>query len=152
MKLGRILNKKLNTAIVDLGHGDVLVICDAGFPIPTDAQRIDLAMEKDVPTIQQVLDLVLSDLCYEKVTVSEGMKKYNKPLFDDVQKACVRCPVDLIPYDEFMAIYPQKAKFIVRSGAFEPHGNIALVSAVDAPRWFNDKPGIVVPDVYKNRV
>ena len=152
MKLGRILNKKLNTAIADMGHGDVMVICDAGFPIPSDAQRIDLALEKDVPTIQQVLDLVLSDLCYEKVTVSDGMKAYNQPLFDYVQKACPRCPVDLIPYEEFMATYPQKAKFIVRSGAFEPHGNIALVSAVDAPRWFNHKPGVVVPDVYKNRV
>ena len=49
MKLGRILNKKLNTAIADMGHGDMLVICDAGFPIPSEAQRIDLAIEQDLP-------------------------------------------------------------------------------------------------------
>ncbi len=152
MKIGRILNKKLNNAIADMGHGDVIVICDAGFPIPSDAQRIDLALEIDVPTIPQVLDLILSDFCYEKVTVSDGMKAFNAPLFEYVQKTCSRCPVDTVPYDEFMTTYPQKAKYIVRSGAFEPHGNIALVSAIDAPRWFNNKPGIVVPDVYKDRV
>ncbi len=67
MKLGRILNKKLNTAIADMGHGDVLVICDAGFPIPTDEQRIDLALEMDVPTIEQLLELVLSALRRSKV-------------------------------------------------------------------------------------
>lgn len=152
MKLGRILNKKLNTAIADMGHGDVLVICDAGFPIPTDEQRIDLALEMDVPTIEQLLELVLSDFCYEQVVVSEGMKAFNQPLYDHVVKACDRCPVEMVSYDEFMATYPYKAKYIVRSGAFAPHGNIALVSAVDAPRWFNNKPGIVVPDVYKDRV
>jgi D-ribose pyranase len=151
MKLGRILNKKLNTAIADMGHGDMLIICDAGFPIPSDGQRIDLAMEKDVPTIQQVLDLVLSDFCYERVIVSDGMKAYNRPLYDFVEAACSRCPVELLPYAEFMATIPLKAKFIVRSGAFSPHGNIALISAVDAPRWF-DKPGVVVPDIYKDRV
>jgi D-ribose pyranose/furanose isomerase RbsD len=151
LKLGRILNKKLNTAIADMGHGDILVICDAGFPIPSDEQRIDLALEQDVPTIQQVLDLVLSDFCYEKVLVAGEMKQFNRPLFDDVEALCTRCPVSTMPYPEFMASIPRAAKYIVRTGAFSPYGNIALTSAVDAPKWFS-KPGLVVPDVYKDRV
>ena len=151
MKLGRILNKKLNTAIADMGHGDTLVICDAGFPIPSDEQRIDLALEKDVPTIEQVLDLILSDFCYEKVLVATELKAFNRPLYDAVERICGRCPVSAMPYAEFMATVPRAAKYIVRTGAFNPYGNIALTSAVDAPKWFS-KPGLVVPDVYKDRV
>ncbi len=151
MKLGRILNKKLNTAIADMGHGDILVICDAGFPIPSDEQRIDLALEQDVPTIEQMLDLVLSDFCYERVLVAGEMKQFNRPLFDAVEALCARCPVSTMPYPEFMASISRAAKYIVRTGAFNPYGNIALTSAVDAPKWFS-KPGLVVPDVYKDRV
>ena len=151
MKLGRILNKKLNTAISDMGHGDILIICNAGFPIPTDEQRIDLALEKDVPTIERVLELVLSDFCYEKVLVAEELKAFNRPLYDEVERICARCPVFTLPYPEFMASLPRAAKYIVRTGAFNPYGNIALTSAVDAPRWFS-KPGLVVPEAYKGRV
>ena len=151
MKLGRILNKKLNTAIADMGHGDILIICDAGFPIPTEEQRIDLAIEKDVPTVEQLLDVISSDFAYERTIISAEMKDYNRPLYDAIERIAFRCPVEAIPYTEFMETMPGKAKYIVRSGAFNPYGNIALVSAIDAPRWWN-KPGLVVPDAYKGRV
>ena len=134
-----------------MGHGDVLVICDAGFPIPSEEQRIDLALEQDVPTIEQVLNLVVSDFCYEKVLVAAELKEFNRPLYDNVEKILSRCPVSTMPYAQFMATIPRAAKYIVRTGAFSPYGNIALSSAVDAPKWFS-KPGLVVPDVYKDRV
>ena len=37
-----------------------------------------------------------------------------------------------------------------RSPSFEPWGNVALVSGVDAPVWFQ-KAGTIVPDYYANR-
>lgn len=43
------------------------------------------------------------------------------------------------------------ADFIVRTGAFDPWGNIALYSGVDVPKWFA-KPGTVVPDYYAGRM
>ena len=80
MKLGRILNKKLNTAIADMGHGDMLVICDAGFPIPSEAQRIDLAilyaasvLIEGCDTLPRTVDLETSPgsvmLCHEDEAV-----------------------------------------------------------------------------------
>ena len=39
---------------------------------------------------------------------------------------------------------------IVRTGAFEPWGNLALRSGVDAPIWFQ-KPGTIVPGYYEKR-
>ncbi len=44
-----------------------------------------------------------------------------------------------------------KAKVIVRTGAFDPWGNILLYSGVDVPRWF-DKPGVVAPDYYARKL
>ena len=45
---------------------------------------------------------------------------------------------------------PARAKFIVRTGAFDPWGNVALTSGVDAPVWFQ-KPGVVTPAYYQER-
>jgi D-ribose pyranase len=151
MKLGRILNKKLNTAIADMGHGEIIIVCDAGMKIPSEAQRIDLALEKDVPTVEQVMELLVEDFCYERVIVTDDLPVYNPGVYQTVEKLCTRCPIEKIPYDEFMRIMPQSAKYIVRTGSFSPYADIALVSAIDAPKWF-DKPGVKVPPVYQDRV
>lgn len=44
-----------------------------------------------------------------------------------------------------------KAKAIVRTGAFDPWGNILLYSGVDVPAWFS-KPGLVAPDYYAKKL
>ena len=50
-----ILNAELNHAIASMGHGDLMIVCDAGFPIPSAAWRIDLAVVPDVPDLETVL-------------------------------------------------------------------------------------------------
>ena len=150
MKKSRILNKNLNTAIANMGHTDILIIADAGFPIPDEAQRVDLAIEKDLPTVEQVLRLLLEDFIYERVIVADEQKLYNPPHYKKVCALCDRCEVETIPHEELMEDMSQEAKYIVRTGGFEPWGNVVLVSGVDAPRWF-DKPGVITPDYYEKR-
>ncbi|WP_367219297.1 RbsD/FucU domain-containing protein, partial [Mesorhizobium sp.] len=43
MNRNRLLNAELAHAIASMGHGDLMIVCDAGFPIPSTAWRIDLA-------------------------------------------------------------------------------------------------------------
>jgi D-ribose pyranase len=49
MKKIGTLNQPLSTVIAGLGHMDILVIADAGLPIPSDTQRIDLALKRGIP-------------------------------------------------------------------------------------------------------
>ncbi len=149
MKKSRILNKGLNNAIASMGHGDYIIISDAGFPIPDD-KRVDLAIEQDFPSIMDILDLLVSDFIYEQVIVASEQEENNPELFAKVKGLCDRCAVETIPHDELITVYPAKAKFIVRTGAFEPWGNVILRSGVDAPIWF-EKPGTKVPDYYEER-
>ncbi len=55
------------------------------------------------------------------------------------------------PHAEILTELAAKAKFIVRTGAFDPWGNIVLYSGVDVPKWFT-KPGTVVPEYYASRM
>ena len=80
MKLGSILNKDLNEAIAAMGHGDLMIVCDAGFPIPRDAWRIDLAIKQDLPDLKTVLELINGDMYAEKVVWAEEVAQYNPNL------------------------------------------------------------------------
>ena len=151
MKKSRKLNKKFNTAIADMGHGDILIVGDAGFPIDSEEKRVDLAIEQDVPGVSQILELIMSDFIYEKVIVAEEQRLYNPVHFENVCRLSDRCPVETVTHEEIIHRYAKEAKYIVRTGAFEPWGNIVLVSGIDAAEYFK-KEGCIVPDYYTQRV
>ena len=60
MKRTTLLHAELSEVIARLGHGDLLVIGDAGLPIPDGPRRIDLALSANVPRFHEVLAAVLS--------------------------------------------------------------------------------------------
>ena len=152
MKKGKILNKKLNEAIAGMGHGEILMVCDCGYPIPDDAKRVDLALTQDVPGLIEVLELIYSDFIYERVIVAKEQELYNPLLFKRISELSDRCSVETCTDTEIISgLYHNTAKFFVRTGALEPWGNIALVSGIDAATYF-EKEGAIVPDYYEERV
>jgi D-ribose pyranase len=44
LKKLELLNQPISSMIADMGHMDTLVIADAGLPIPSQTQRIDIAL------------------------------------------------------------------------------------------------------------
>ena len=149
-----ILNRKLNDALSSLGHGDTIIITDAGFPLPYDAQpgtlSVDLAITQDLPDIPTILKLINDEIIYEECYVATNQKDYNPRLYEAVCGIVKRCAVSPIEHEKIMEM-GKHAKVIVRTGNFSPWGNVALVSGVKAPVWFS-KPGVVAPDFYKERV
>ncbi|MCB0171298.1 MAG: D-ribose pyranase [Anaerolineae bacterium] len=151
MKRGKILNAELNHAIASMGHGDLMIVCDAGFPIPSTAWRIDLAITQDVPDLETILSLISEDFIAEKVSYAAEMAENNPPLLAKVQRLFPASEHAPIPHQQILSEMAAKAKVIVRSGAFDPWGNILLYSGVDAPIWFT-KPGLNVPEQYQEIV
>ena len=95
MKRGAILNAELNHAIASMGHGDLMIVCDAGFPIPETVWRIDLALIPDVPDLETVLQAIASDLIAERVGYAAEMAENNPPLLG--QGAAHLCRQRLCP-------------------------------------------------------
>lgn len=151
MKRGKILNKDLNEAIASMGHGDWLIVCDAGFPIPEGVRRIDLAVTQDVPDLETVLSLIAEDFIAEKVYFAEELAACNAPLRAKIQRIFSGIELATFPHEKILSEIAKQAKAIVRTGAFDPWGNVILQSGVDLPNWFN-KPGVVVPDYYKDKL
>lgn len=151
MKRNGILNAALSEVLATLGHTDLLLVVDAGFPIPRSAHRVDLAIAEDLPRLTTVLDLVADEIIVEGVVVAEDVASHNEPLADWLRKRFTAAALTTRPHAEMLRDVAAEAKAIVRTGAFNPWGNVGLVCGVDVPRWF-DEPGVVVPDYYRDRM
>jgi simple sugar transport system permease protein/D-ribose pyranase len=79
------------------------------------------------------------------------MAHNNPPLLAKVKRIFADANHEPIPHAQILGEMAAKAKVIVRTGAFDPWGNILLYSGVDAPVWFS-KPGLNVPEDYRKRV
>ncbi|PSL05319.1 simple sugar transport system permease protein/D-ribose pyranase [Haloactinopolyspora alba] len=151
MKRTGILNAELSGALATLGHTDLLLVVDAGFPIPRTAHRVDLAIAEDLPKLTTVLDLIAAELIVEGVVVAEDVETNNEPLAGWLRQRFADAPLSTRPHAEMLGGLAHEAKVVVRTGAFNPWGNVGLVCGVDVPRWF-DEPGVVVPDYYRDRL
>lgn len=148
MKRSKILNAELSHAIATMGHGDLMIVCDAGFPVPDTVWRIDLAIKQDLPDLETVLSLIVEDFIAEKVSYANEMAANNPVLLEKVKRLFPDAEHAPIPHADILGGIARQAKVVVRTGAFDPWGNILLYSGVDVPKWFS-KPQTVVPDVYK---
>ncbi len=151
MKKNGIINAELSHAIATMGHTDIMMVVDAGFPIPADAWRIDLAFIPEFPSTEMVLRAIAKELVVEKTIVADDVPTMNAPLDELVRDAFPVAEHATMPHEELLGEIGKRAKVIVRTGAYNPWGNIALVSGVDLPKWYN-KDRVVVPDYYQERI
>ena len=121
MKKSGILHADLARLVATLGHGDLLVIGDAGLPVPTGVPCIDLAVTHGVPTFAQVLTAVLTEMQVESCAMAT---QASAPL-----RALAPMPPRLIDHVDFKG-ETLRARTIVRSGEVTPYANIALYAGV----------------------
>lgn len=130
MKRSHLLNAELSHLIATLGHGDLLVLGDAGLPIPTGPglpQRIDLAVSRGTPSLSVVLRAVLSEMAVESTVIA------SEALQDDLPPAWYREQLALTPatvsHEDFKRL-TRSARAIVRTGECTPYANVILVAGV----------------------
>lgn len=150
MKRSGILNPALSEAIASLGHTDMFMVVDAGFPIPRGAWRIDLALAHNVPDVRTVLRILNEEVIVEGVTRAEYVPSHNPTLESFLQETFAGAEFTIRPHDDMLATMADEAKFVVRTGAFDPWGNIGLHCGVDIPTWF-DAEHVTLPDYYASR-
>ena len=135
-----------------MGHGDLMIVCDAGFPIPSAAWRIDLAVIPDVPDLETVLLPISQKLdCRAHRIMQDVLPEYNAPLLSKVKRLFPDADVEPVKHEVLLTEMAAKAKVIVRTGALDPWGNILLYSGVDVRAYFS-KPGVVAPDYYAKKL
>lgn len=125
-KIGMI-NAPLAAVIASMGHTDTLAVADAGLPIPSSTQRIDLALKPGVPGFLDTLNVVLTELAVEKAILAEEIESASPAMLEEIRKALPGIPLEFVPHTEFKR-RTGTAKAVVRTGEFTPYSNVILVA------------------------
>lgn len=129
MKKIGTLNKDLSDCIAGIGHTDLLVVSDAGLPIPADARRIDLAVKPGLPPFLEVLDTILEEMVVEKLIIAQETKEVSPHRYEEILERFPNIEVEIVPHVEFKKI-ARGAKGFVRTGEVVSYSNLILVAGV----------------------
>ena len=129
MKKTKVINSDISRVIAQMGHFDKLSIGDAGMPVPKGTEKIDLAVDKGIPSFMDVLNNVLEELEVQKVYLAEEIKENNPQILAQITDRLPDTPIEFIPHSDMKAELNNCHAFI-RTGEMTPYANILLESNV----------------------
>lgn len=135
MKEIGIVNRGMAKIISEQGHGDLLMVVDAGFAIPKGLEVVDLSLSENVPMVLDVLGELVKFYSVEKMIMAQQTKDTNPALFEKISKVWgEKTDVDVIDHVELKK-KAKEVKAVIRTGDFTAYGNVILVSGA-GDRWY----------------
>src|SRR5680860_780610 len=115
MKQQGILHPGLLDLIASAGHGDVIVLTDAGLKVPKRARRIDLGVTCGIPTIVDVVRAMNEELVIEAATVATEFREWNPEVHAATMEVLPVEPNER-PHQELMDDMAERAYAYVKTG------------------------------------
>lgn len=127
MKKQGILQPQINLLLSRTGHTDFFTICDRGFPVPDGPERIDLALVDDLPTVLDVLRVVIPEYGIDRVVVTDEMAAASPQRVADLRELLGDVPLHFVSHVELKRL-AQTGKATIRTGDTCPYANLIVVS------------------------
>lgn len=121
-----ILNAEIKYCLASQGHRDQFAITDAGYNIPSNVRKIDLAFLPNMPTLMSVLDGVHDEISIEGIILAEEIKTMSPELHAAYLARFPAHMITYIPHSEFDKQMPN-VNFAIRTGQYGFHApNVIL--------------------------
>ena len=138
MKEIGIVNRDIAAVISEQGHGDLLMVADAGFAIPMGVEVIDISLSENKPMVMDVLEELNRFFSVEKMYLSRETQEISPTHFKNASTAFGdHLEVETLPHDELKKM-SREVKAVIRTGDFTAYGNVILVSGA-GDRWYLEK-------------
>ncbi|AHF75002.1 Ribose ABC transport system high affinity permease RbsD [Candidatus Sodalis pierantonius str. SOPE] len=144
MRPDRILHPELAGALATLGHTDIVLVTDAGFPIPPQAKRIDLGFWLGTIDVLSILRVLRQEIFVEEVRFASEVRDCHPQLYQTLQELYTGSGAEFrtASHETLCRDIAYEAKVIIHSGSFNPWANVALVASTDPFAWFTDVSGV----------
>ena len=129
MKKTPLLNAALSGLVASLGHMDMLVIGDAGLPVPPGTCCIDLALTRGIPGFVDTLRVVIAEMQVESAFVAAETAHKSPHILAQINELVPVTAVQTISHEDLKE-KTRQARAVVRTGEFTPYANIILVAGV----------------------
>ncbi len=123
----KLLNPELAYIVRNLGHTDMMVISDMGFPMPDLEYNLDLALMPGVPTVPEVLEAISTDFSFDRIIIAaeahEAVPERVSELRSAYEGVLLKDCESHVAFKHMAA----RCKAGVRTGDTTPFGNVILV-------------------------
>lgn len=123
MKRSGILNAELNFQLAKLGHTDLVVVADCGLPQPVGVPVVDLAVVFGVPSFEQVIRALASELVVDSAVLATETSERN-PAIAELVQSLFGAPETMS--HERLKELSRGARLLVRSGEATAYANVIL--------------------------
>ncbi len=138
MKEVGIVNRELARVLSAQGHGDLLMVVDAGFAIPKNADVVDISLSENSPMLIDTLMELKKFFSVEKLIFADKTKEVSPSLFNNITALFGDdIPVEIVTHPQIKEL-STLVKSVIRTGDFTAFANVILVSGA-GPRWFCEK-------------
>lgn len=123
-----ILNPQIANALASLGHKDMLVVSDAGLPMPMSVERIDLVWKENEPGYIEVLEEILKYIVVEKAILANELKTVSPEMHKRILEVLPKgIEIEYVQHVDLKE-KTKSARAIIRTGEFTPYPSVILVS------------------------
>jgi D-ribose pyranase len=123
-----ILHPQLSRIMAEIRHMDMLVIADAGLPVPKGVERVDLGWKQGNPGYLEVLEEIEKYMVTEKAVFAQEALVVSGELHKKALSLLPEgIPVEYIPHSELKKM-TEGAKAIILTGEFTGYTNVILIS------------------------
>jgi D-ribose pyranase len=122
MKRRGIINAPLSGHLARLGHTDLVVVADAGLPLPPQVPVVDLAIVFGLPSFVDVLDALLDEIVVEHAWISADADSGPPARWVDAR---LDRPAERVPHADLKAMSGD-ARLAVRTGEDTAFANVVL--------------------------
>ncbi len=153
MRTNRILHPELAKELALCGHLDIVLVTDAGFPIPKDAKRIDLGYYAGEADVLQILRMLRKEMFVEEVSFATEVKTHHPALYKEVQEIYTGSGAVFkgTTHENLIENIAPKAKVVIRSGSLNAWANFALTCSTDPFAWFTEDDITILPAYIERR-
>lgn len=122
-----LLNPDLLAHLAAAGHTDVVVIADAGLPLPPGVPVVDLSLVPGTPSFADTARAVIAALAVESAVIAEESQRH--PVSATLTGLLAGIPVKVASHEE-LKLLSRRARVVVRTGECSPFANVALIAGV----------------------
>ena len=103
--------------------------CLWGMPVPMGTKKIDLCVDKELPTFMQILENVLKEMKVQKIYLADEIKDQNPEQLENIKQELPDVEIEFMPHTDLKKNLAKTHAFI-RTGEMTPYSNIILESGV----------------------
>ena len=122
----RLLNPHIASLVRRIGHTEMLLLADKGFPVPNLEMVVDVSVFPDVPTIPQVLVALRHEFDFDRMILAQEMREASPSRVKELERMHPDVPLEAMPHDEFKCV-AACCKGCIRTGDAAPYSNLILV-------------------------